>query len=168
MGCVRGAARRITLALVLALVSGCAVPEPGGTTPGVRAGSTRSGPPSWAAPRAGAPVSTGGAPGSDRFVIGFDDTQAPSVFQAELIARRDRPKGTQGLWATVSGLRRAERAVVVNLATGATAEVALFNGPVKRGETRISNAAAVLLGIGAEPVRVRVTALRSEPVLVAP
>lgn len=102
------------------------------------------------------------------FTLSFGDARAPSVYQRDLIGRRDRPSGTQGLWVTVSGLRRAERAEVVNLATGASVKVALFRGRVRAGEARISNAAAALLGIGSDPVQVRITALRREPVLAAP
>lgn len=109
-----------------------------------------------------------GQGGEDAFALSFGDRLAPEVFERELAAHRDRPKGTQGVWITVAGPRRADRALVVNLATGARAEVALFPGPVPAGEARVSNAAAELLGIGAAPVRVRVTVLRREPMLVAP
>lgn len=172
-----GAGRSFMLAMLLALGSGCAARDPGaGGTRSEAPAAGASGPRTAAASPAtrvspagvGAGTAAGAASGSDGFAIGFDDRLAPGIFQAELTARRDRPRGTQGLWATVSGLRRAERAEVVNLATGATTEVALFNGPVARGEARISNAAAVLLGIGAAPVRVRITVIRSEPVIVAP
>lgn len=106
--------------------------------------------------------------GGEAFALSFGDRLAPEVFQRDLVARRDRPGGTQGAWVTVAGLRRAERALIVNLASGAQAEVALFPGPVRSGEARVSNAAAELIGLGAAPVRARVTALRREPVLVAP
>ncbi|MFO1106405.1 MAG: hypothetical protein U1E34_09895 [Amaricoccus sp.] len=98
--------------------------------------------------------------------IRFKDTAEPAAFELEALGRRDRPKGAQGLWVVVPQLRRAERAEVTNLTTGATATVALFAGSVPRGEVRLSNATAELLGIGADPVRVRLTALRSEPTLL--
>lgn len=98
--------------------------------------------------------------------IEFQDTAEPGAFSLEAVGRRDRPKGAQGLWATVPHLRRAERAEVTNLSTGASATVALFAGSVPAGEVRLSNAAAELLGIGTTPVRVRLTAVRREPVLV--
>jgi hypothetical protein len=159
-----GAGRKLTLAVLLALGSGCAAVDPGASGTGVRPDGFAP----VSAPSGARAPAKGGDPDTEGFAIGFDDQRAPKVFEAELTARRDKAGGTQGLWATVSGLGRAERAEVVNLATGATAQVALFNGPVKRGEARISNAAAVLLGIGAEPARVRIVALRSEPVIVAP
>ena len=140
-----GRARRlggVAVAVALALLGGCAAGPGGRAAPG------------------------GGADGD--FALGFTDTPAPGIYERELAGRRDRPGGTQGLWATVPGLPRVERAEIANLATGATVEVALFPGRVPAGTARISNAAAELLGLGAEPVRVRVTVLRREPVLVAP
>lgn len=100
--------------------------------------------------------------------IAFQDKAEPGAFSLEAIGRRDRPKGAQGLWAIVPRLRRAERAEVTNLETGAKATVALFAGSVPAGEVRLSNAAAELLGIGSVPVRVRLTAVRREPVLLRP
>lgn len=161
-----GGTRAFTLAMLLAL-GGCAATGPRAPGSGALPGQApKSG--ATATPPGGRAAASAGKAGAEGFAIGFDDRPAPGVFQAELLGRRDKPRGTQGLWATVSGLKRAERAEVVNLATGATTEVALFNGPVARGEARISNAAAVLLGIGATPTRVRITVLRSEPVIVAP
>ena len=66
------------------------------------------------------------------------------------------------------GLRRPERAEVVNLETGAKVTVSLFSGGAPAGEARLSNAAAEALAIGDVPQRVRITALRREPRLVAP
>ena len=62
------------------------------------------------------------------------------------------------------GRPRPERAELVNLETGDSVVVALFAG--RRGApVRLSNAAAEAIGVGAAPVRVRVTALRSRPTL---
>ncbi|WP_181164417.1 hypothetical protein [Amaricoccus solimangrovi] len=150
--------------IALALLAGCAA-APRADQGGLRAGPARGG----GFERAGAATAPApGAAGAEAFALSFDDALAPGIYQRDLLGRRDRPKGTQGLWATVPDLRRAERARLVNLATGATVDVALFRGSVPAGEARISNAAAALLGIGAEPARLRVTALRREPVLVAP
>lgn len=160
-------ARRLCAgAIALALLAGCAAPDdaPGD---GLRAGPVRGG-------EDGARTSAGGRSGpaprgrDGVFDLAFDDTRATEVFDEELLGRRDRAGGTQGLWVTVAGLRRAETAEIVNLATGAAAKVALFPGAVRTGEARISSATAALIGIGAEPVRVRITALRREPVLTAP
>lgn len=106
-------------------------------------------------------------PGPDTFGVTFDDADAPAAFSREMLGRRDRPKGAQGLWATVPGLRRPERAEIENLANGAKVTVALYSGGTA-GEARLSNAAAELLGIDATPERVRITAVRREPRLVAP
>lgn len=94
----------------------------------------------------------------------IEDVAAPSVFQREGVAVLDKPKGAAGLWATVRGLPRPERAEVVNLATGATVDVALFttrSGP----DIRLSHEAAAALGISDDTTRVRVTVLRSKPVI---
>lgn len=130
--------------LLALLLSGCA--EGGATT-----GAQRS-----------------GAAAPDTIALSFQEVETPSVYARELLGRRDRPSGAQGLWAAVGGLRRAETGRVVNIETGATTTVALFPGRVPAGEARLSNAAAVLIGIGSEPTRVRITAIRREPVLVAP
>ena len=160
----RRAGKTGALMLALALAAGCAAPGPGTAPEAPRAGPVRGD----RTPPAAAPAPRGADPAAESFTINFDDRLAPGVFDAELLARRDQPKGTQGLWATVAGLRRAERARITVPATGASVEVALFNGPVRRGEIRISNAAAVLLGIAAAPTPVRVTALRREAVIVTP
>jgi hypothetical protein len=106
----------------------------------------------------------GGAPDADRPLrLRFEETPAPDVFSLEAPAVRDRGEGAGGLWAVVPGLPRPERALIVNLDTGAEAVVALFAG---RGEAvRLSNEAAEALGIGDEAAGVRVTALRSRPAL---
>lgn len=103
----------------------------------------------------------------ETLALTFEDKDVPGIFDRELLGRRDKPKGAQGLWASVPGLRRAERGEVTNLATGAKVTVALFNG-APAGEARLSNAAAELLGIGSTPTRVRVTVVRREPLLTAP
>lgn len=93
----------------------------------------------------------------------FEDAPAPGAFSLEAPAVRDREGGAGGLWAVVPGLSRPERAQIVNLATGDEAVVSLFAG---RGTpVRVSNEAADTLGIGSDPVTVRVTALRSRPAL---
>ena len=119
------------------------------------------------APGAGPDGRSAQRPDED-FALDFADKPAPGIYQRELLGTRDRPKGTQGLWAIVPGLNRAERAEVVDLANGKRVEVALFPGSVPGGTARLSGAAAEVLGIGATPARVRVTVLRREPVLVSP
>lgn len=94
----------------------------------------------------------------------IEDVAAPGVFEREGVATRDRAKGAAGLWATVRGLPRPERAEIVNVATGATVDVALFttrSGP----DIRLSNEAVDALGITDDKTRVRVTVLRSKPVI---
>ena len=112
--------------------------------------------------RPGAPTPT-----PDTFGLAFEYAEAPGVYSREMLGRRDRAKGAQGLWAAVPGLRRPERAEIENLATGAKVTVALYSGGASGG-ARLSNAAAEALGIGAEPARVRITAVRREPKLVEP
>jgi len=104
-------------------------------------------------------------PDPDRpFRLVIEDIPAASVFSREGSAVRDRPDGAAGSWAVIRGLPRPERAEVVNLESGAVVVVALFSsrsGP----DIRLSNEAADALGIDDTPIRVRVTALRSQPVL---
>ncbi len=107
------------------------------------------------------------APGPESFGVAFEDAEVPGVYSREALGRRDRPKGAQGLWAAVPGLRRPERAEIENIATGAKVTVALYSGGTT-GEARLSNAAAELLGIGAEPKKVRITAVRREAKLIEP
>jgi len=104
------------------------------------------------------------APG-DGLRISFEDREEPAAFAREGLAVRDRPDGAEGLWAAVRGLPRPERAEVLNPASGATVVVALFAAGGSAPDIRISNAAADALGIGDTPVPVRITALRSEPVV---
>ncbi len=111
-------------------------------------------------PRAGEPP---GTPGQLR--ISFEDRPQPGVFLLEAPAVRDKPKGAAGLWAAVAGLKRPERAEAVNLASGAAVEVALYAAGRSGPPLRLSNEAADALGIGAVPVKVRVTALRQRPVV---
>jgi hypothetical protein len=100
-----------------------------------------------------------GAP-EPRYSLSFEDRAEPEVFAREAPAVRDREGGAAGLWAAVRGLPRPERALVVNLGTGAEVAVALFRASAD--PVRLSNEAADALGIGAAPVRVRITALRQE------
>lgn len=97
--------------------------------------------------------------------ISFEDRAEPAAFTREGPAVRDRPDGATGLWAAVRGLPRPERAEVANPANGATVVVALFAAGGGAPDIRLSNAAADVLGIGNAPAPVRITALRSEPVL---
>jgi hypothetical protein len=102
------------------------------------------------------------APDADRpFRLRFEEAAAPGAFSLEASAVRDRDGGAAGLWAVVPGLPRPERALIVNLETGAETVVALFAGGA--GPVRVSNEAADALGIGAGPAPVGVTALRSRP-----
>jgi hypothetical protein len=104
------------------------------------------------------------APDPDRpMQLRFEDRPDPAAFEREGAAVRDAPKGAAGLWAAVPGLPRPERAVVVLLATGDEVEVALYRSA--GSVIRLSGEAADALGIGAEPVRVRVTVLRRHPSL---
>lgn len=155
-------------AALLALLAGCAAGGSGQGQGDFRAGPVRGGGAEQVRRDPERQGARRGSAAAGAFTLQFGDALAPSVYQRDLIGRRDRPSGTQGLWATVPDLRRAERAEVVNLATGTSVKVALFRGRVRAGEARISNAAAALLGIGADPARVRITALRREPVLAAP
>jgi hypothetical protein len=104
-----------------------------------------------------------GAPGTDpgAMSISFEDRAEPGAFEREGTAVRDGEGGAGGLWATVPGLPRPERARIVNLDTRAEATVALFDAG--GGSIRLSNEAADALGIGARPTPVRITALRRLP-----
>jgi hypothetical protein len=109
----------------------------------------------------------GAAAGADDTLdLRFEDVLAPEAYLREGPARVDAGEAA-GFWAIVPGLPRPERALVENLGSGATAEVALFRGPASGG-IRLSAAAAEALGIGAGPAEVRVTALRSMPRIAAP
>jgi hypothetical protein len=104
------------------------------------------------------------APEGD-FAIRFEDRAVPSVFEVEGLAVSDGPDGPPGLWAAVPGLPRPERAEIVRIeGRRGRAVVALFaERGTPDGPIRLSAEAADLLGIGPEPVRVRVTAIRREP-----
>ena len=94
----------------------------------------------------------------------FEDRPEPDVFSREGPAARDGAKGSAGLWASVVGLKRPERGLVENTATGAEVVVALF--AAREGAEpaiRLSNEAADAIGIGDAPAPVRITALRREP-----
>lgn len=111
------------------------------------------------------------APGGDATEAGglrlsYEDVLAPQAFSREGPAVAVGPDAAAGYWAETPGLPRPERGRVENLATGAAIEVSLFAG--RGGAIRLSAAAAEAIGIGSEPVRVRVTALRREPRIAAP
>lgn len=97
--------------------------------------------------------------------IQFEDKAEPGVFETSGSAVRDKEGGAGGMWAAVPNLPRPERAEIAIAGSGRhhgkTAVVALFRtgGSV----IRVSNEAADALGIGGEPVDVRITALRSVP-----
>lgn len=93
--------------------------------------------------------------------LSFEDLPAPEVFAFRGPAERDPADGTGGLWATVPGLPRPERGLVVNEATGAEVVVALFRAG--RAGTRLSGDAAEAIGIGDRPITVSITALRKKP-----
>lgn len=100
--------------------------------------------------------------------ISFEPREAPEVFLREGPGRRT-DTGTEGLWAVVGGLGRAESAMVRNLASGAEVRVALFAGrPAGGALVELSSQASDALGIGADPVEVRVVAVRDEPTVATP
>jgi hypothetical protein len=100
----------------------------------------------------------------------FEDARQPAAFSRDGLGRREAEGSPAGLWAVVAGLPRPERALVVNLRTGAEVIVALFAArrEVSADDIALSPEAAEALGIAEAPVPVRVTALRREPRLVAP
>jgi hypothetical protein len=106
-----------------------------------------------------------GEAGQGGLRLSFEDRAEPAAFAREGLGVRDRPGGAAGLWAAVRGLPRPERAEVTNPVSGASVVVALFAAGPSAPDIRLSNAAADALGIGARPAPVRITALRSEPVL---
>jgi len=140
---VRGSRRGGTLALALAC-AGCALVPVPGIGPG-------------AGPETG-PATIG---------IAFETMPVPTAFFVEGPAVADRPGGVPGYWAVVPRLSRPERARIVNVATGAAVDAALFAGGRAGAPIRLSGAVAEALGIGAAPVAVRITALRREPRVVA-
>jgi hypothetical protein len=106
----------------------------------------------------------GGAAPGDGLRISFEERPEPGAFTREGPAVRDGPDGAPGLWAAVRGLPRPERAEVEDPATGATVTLALFAAPRGAPDIRLSAEAADALGLDG-PAPVRITALRSEPVL---
>ena len=107
----------------------------------------------------------GAAPAGQGIALRFEDKAEPGVFSGEGPGVRDGPKGAGGLWAAVAGLPRPERGLVVNTKTGAKVVVALFAAGKGGPAIRLSNETADALGIGDDPVPVRITALRREPEL---
>lgn len=95
----------------------------------------------------------------------FEEQPAPDVFLIEAEAQREKPGGAAGLWASVQGLQRPERAEAVNLATGRTVDLALYSAGKDGSAIHLSDEAADALGIAGEPVKVRITALRQQPVI---
>ena len=106
-----------------------------------------------------------GVPDADKPLrLRFEDRPEPGIFEREGPAVRDKPKGSPGLWAAVVGLPRAEHGRVVNTASGAKVDVALFVAPAGASpDIRLSNEAADVLGIGDDPAAVSVTVLRKQP-----
>lgn len=96
--------------------------------------------------------------------VGFEDSLRPDVLLREGEVRRVADREASGFWAIVPDLERPERALVQRADSEAVIVVALFNGT---GGMRLSPAAADALGIGDEPARVRITALRSEARILA-
>lgn len=106
------------------------------------------------------------APEEGDIRLSFEEKPAPDVFLIEAEAQRDKPDGAAGLWAAVAGLRRPERAEAVNLATGRTVDLALYSAGGSGPVIRLSGEAADALGIATgEAVKVRITALRQQPVV---
>jgi hypothetical protein len=97
--------------------------------------------------------------------ITFEDVQAPEVLDRRGMAIRDSDDGATGLWAAVPGLARPERAVAINLDTGAETEVALFSAPRQTAAIRLSHEAADQLRVTDTPVEVRIVALRRKPAI---
>ena len=94
--------------------------------------------------------------------LSFEDQLEPEVFALQAAAVRDGADGSAGLWAAVRGLRQAERGVVV-VDDSRRVVVALFPARPGDPDVRLSNTAADALGLGDEPTRVTVTALRRQP-----
>jgi hypothetical protein len=100
--------------------------------------------------------------------LAFEYRERPDILSRSGSALRDRdPSASPGLWGVVSGLGRAERALVENARTGARVTVSLYSGSTGSAAAiiRLSPEAADALGILEAPTPVRVTALRREPVL---
>lgn len=96
----------------------------------------------------------------------FEDVLEPRIYSHAGPAVAEAEDAAPGLWAAVPGLARAERGRIVNPASGAKVDVALYRG---RGATiRLSPEAAKALGVAGRAVPVQVTALRREPKVSAP
>lgn len=136
---VGGRVRPVMLGALALLAAGCALPEGSGPGPG------------------------------GRFGIALQDRERPEILQREGLAVRGAAEDVPGYWGVLPGLEQAERAIVENLASGASVQVSLWSGDTGRegAVIRLSPQAADELGILATPARVRVTALRREPLLVA-
>lgn len=110
-----------------------------------------------------------GAPGGrpEGLGITFDVVEEPTAFTLEGLARRPDRDAPGGYWAVVPDLPRAESAVVRRKGGGKAVVVALFRAPRASHAEGIvlSEAAAAALGIGDEPMPVRIVALREEPEL---
>lgn len=104
-----------------------------------------------------------GAASTGSYRINFEDRAVPQAFQRQGEARRAATNTPGGLWGVVSGLRRAERALVRNAATGAEITVPLFDGPTGGAAIILSRAAADEIGLTEASVTVTVTAVRREP-----
>ncbi len=122
-----------------------------------------------------APVGPGAAPAPQDVAapgglrLSYVEVLTPAAFSREGPAVADPPGGEAGFWAVVPGLPRPERARVVNLATGASIDLALYRGQGgPGGAIRLSGAAAEAIGVGPGTGRVRTTALRREPRLAPP
>lgn len=95
----------------------------------------------------------------------FEDRPDPSAFTREGNAVRAGEDSAEGLWAAVRNLPRPERGRVIDLESGASVDVALFAAPSSGPEIRLSTEASDAIGLGAGPARVRITALRSKPLI---
>lgn len=98
----------------------------------------------------------------------FEDRPDPAAFTREGNAVRAGEDAAEGLWASVRNLPRPERGRVIHLANGASVDVALFTAPRSAPDIRLSTAASNAIGLGATPARVRITALRSKPMIEPP
>lgn len=102
--------------------------------------------------------------------ITFEDVPEPNVLNLEGTAVRTADSSEGGLWGVVADLRRPESAVVEDRETGNMVTVSLFRATksLSGHVIMLSNMAADELEISDQPLRVRITALRSEPKLVSP
>ena len=116
---------------------------------------------------AGCAPQDGENPDQPGLEIAFEPVERPDILSREGPARIASEDVAGGLWAVVSGLRRAESGILINTANDEQVTVALFSGsPPGGAAVEISAAAAQAIGLQAQNARVRVTAIRSEPVLV--